>query len=131
VLPESRICLDEAAAARSAQSLERRRFVRAGVDRPAWIHAQDHDLGGRCLNLSVGGALIKFTVSPILPGGVLLRISLATLDQTPAPIVARVIEVHGFRVRIAFDPLPKALARAISREVLAALGLASGKPLPS
>jgi hypothetical protein len=131
VLPANRVCLDEVASAGSPQGLDRRRFVRAEVDRPAWIHAQDHDFGGRCLSLSVGGALIKFSVNPSLPGGVLLRISLATLAQVPTPIVARVVEVYRFRVRVAFDPLPKALARAISVEVLSALRLASSKPMPS
>jgi PilZ domain len=105
----------------SPLSLERRRFVRAGIDQPAMVCLSERDLGGRCLSLSVGGALIKFPTMPVLPRGVLLRLSLPTLDQLAATIAARVIEIFGSRVRVAFDPLPKAVHQAISVEVLSAL----------
>jgi hypothetical protein len=105
----------------SPLSLERRRFVRAGIDRPALVCLAERNLDGRCLSLSVGGALIKFAGSPVLPRGVQLRLTLASLNQVAATIGARVIEVFGSRVRVAFDPLPKSLHQAISVEVLSAL----------
>ena len=121
MLPQTRICLGEFDAASSPLSLERRRFVRAGIDQPATVCLAERNLGGRCLSLSVGGALIRFATSPVLPRGIVLELSLSTLQPGAATLSARVVEVFGSRVRIAFDPLPQALHRAISTEVLAAL----------
>jgi hypothetical protein len=95
--------------------------VRAGIDQPALVCLSERNLDGRCLSLSVGGALIKFTGTPVLPRGVLLRLSLTSLKEVAPTIGARVVEVYGSRVRVAFDPLPRALHQAISVEVLSAL----------
>jgi hypothetical protein len=117
VLPDTRICLGDS----SPLNLERRRFVRAGIDQPALVCLSERNLDGRCLSLSVGGALIKLPSTPSLPRGFLLRLSLASFNQVAATIGARVVEVFGSRIRVAFDPLPKALHQAISTEVLSAL----------
>jgi hypothetical protein len=47
----------------------------------------------------------------------LLYLTLASLDGEPAAILARVVEVSGRKVRVAFDPLPALVASAIAAEI--------------
>lgn len=97
--------------------LERRRFQRWAFDRPAQLSAQEQGVGARCLDLSVGGALLRLQSEVPVPSQVLLYLNLTTLHGAPATILARVVEVSGRKVRVAFDPLPVLVASAIAAEI--------------
>lgn len=97
--------------------LERRRFQRWAIDRPAQLSAQETGIGARCLDVSVGGALLRLQSEVPVPSNVLLYLTLASLDGEPAAILARVVEVSGRKVRVAFDPLPALVASAIAAEI--------------
>lgn len=97
--------------------LERRRFQRWELDRPAQLSAQEQGVGARCLDVSVGGALLRLQSEVSVPSHVLLYLTLSSLDGMPAAILARVVEVSGRKVRVAFDPLPGFVATAIAAEI--------------
>ncbi len=97
--------------------LERRRFQRWELDRPAQVSAQEQGISARCLDLSVGGALLRLQFETPVPPHVLLYLNLSCLQGKPATILARVVEVSGRKVRVAFDPLPVLVASAIATEI--------------
>lgn len=98
--------------------LERRRFARADLSLAAWVSVDEQSVGAHCLNLSAGGALLRLDEPRELPETFLLHLVMPALGDLPVPVIARRIEVAGRRVRLAFDPLPAALAKAIATQLL-------------
>ena len=97
--------------------LERRRFLRSSLDAPARLCAADAAFSARCLDVSLGGALLRLSGATPLPRQILLYLYLDTLGPVPAAILARVVESNGRRLRVAFDPLPGCTAHAIAHEL--------------
>ncbi|MHB8419011.1 MAG: PilZ domain-containing protein [Myxococcales bacterium] len=97
--------------------LERRRFPRWTLDRAARLASEENGLAARCLDVSAGGALLRVQGGPQVPSRVLLYLFLSSLGAVPAAILARVVEIDGTKVRVAFDPLPAFVARAIEAEI--------------
>ncbi len=100
--------------------LERRRFQRWALERPARFSAHERSATGTVRDISAGGALIQLDRAADVPERVLLYLFLSSIDGAPAAILARVVEVRGRRVRVAFDPLPQFVADAIAAEIRAA-----------
>jgi hypothetical protein len=98
---------------------ERRRYPRVDLNLSAFVNIAERSFCARCLSLSAGGALLMLDVSPELPGEFLLHLVMPVLGDLPVPMIARRIEVNGRRVRLAFDPLPAPLAKAVARQLLA------------
>jgi hypothetical protein len=97
--------------------LERRRFQRWELDQPARVSAQEQGVSARCLDVSVGGALLRLQTEVPVPSQVLLYITLSSMPEAPVAILSRVVEVTGRKVRVAFDPLPAFVASAIAAEI--------------
>lgn len=102
-----------------ARGLERRRFPRLDLLLSACINVDEHAFVARCLNLSAGGALLELERPQQLPATFVLHLRLPILGDMPQPVLARRIELYGLRVRLAFDPLPGPLAKAIASQLLA------------
>jgi hypothetical protein len=100
-----------------AVRLERRRFQRWDLDRQATLSAQEQGIPARCLDVSVGGALLRLQAEVPVPSQVLLYLHLSSLPEGLAAVLARVVEVSGRRVRVSFDPLPAYVATALAAEV--------------
>ncbi len=98
---------------------ERRRYPRVDLNLSAFVNIAERSFCARCLSLSAGGALLKLDCSPELPEEFLLHLVMPVLGDLPVPMIARRIEVRGRRVRLAFDPLPGPLAKAVARQLLA------------
>lgn len=98
---------------------ERRRYPRVDLDLSATVNVHDRPFGARCLSLSAGGALLKLDLCLELPEAFLLHLVMPVLGDLPVPMFARRIEVLGRRVRLAFDPLPGPLAKAVASQLLA------------
>jgi hypothetical protein len=98
---------------------ERRRYARVDLNLSAFVNIAERSFCARCVNLSAGGALLKLDSNPELPEEFLLHLVMPVLGDLPVPIIARRIEVMGRRVRLAFDPLPGPLAKAVARQLLA------------
>lgn len=97
--------------------LERRRFQRWDLDRPARLSALEQGFAARCVDVSVGGALLRLEAETPVPAKVLLYLHLSSLPEGPAVVQARVVEVFGRRVRVSFDPLPAYVATALAAEL--------------
>jgi len=98
---------------------ERRRYPRIDLNLSAFVNVAERSFSARCLSLSAGGARLKLDANLELPEEFLLHLVLPVLGDLPVPIIARRIEVMGRRVRLAFDPLPGPLAKAVARQLLA------------
>ncbi len=98
---------------------ERRRYARVELNLPAFVNVAERSFCARCLSLSAGGAMLKLDSSTDLPEEFLLHLVMPVLGDLPVPIIARRVEVMGRRVRLAFDPLPGPLAKAVARQLLA------------
>jgi c-di-GMP-binding flagellar brake protein YcgR len=98
---------------------ERRRFARIDLSLSASVSVSEQSWTARCLNLSAGGALLRLDSERQLPETFLLHLVLPVLGDLPVPIIARRIEVLRCRVRLAFDPLPGPLAKAVASQLLA------------
>lgn len=97
---------------------ERRRFVRMDMSLTASVSVSEQSWHGQCLNLSIGGALLRMESERQLPDTFLLHLVLPIVGDLPVPVIARRIEVLGTRVRLAFDPLPAPLATAVTTQLL-------------
>jgi hypothetical protein len=98
---------------------ERRRYPRIDLNLSAFVNVAEHSFAARCLSLSAGGALLKLHACLELPEEFLLHLILPVLGDLPVPMIARRIEVTGRRVRLAFDPLPGPLSKAVASQLLA------------
>jgi hypothetical protein len=63
--------------------------------------------------------LLRLDTERQLPETFLLHLVMPALGDMPVPVIARRIEVIGRRVRLAFDPLPGPLAKAVASQLLA------------
>ncbi|HUB09000.1 MAG TPA: PilZ domain-containing protein [Myxococcales bacterium] len=97
--------------------LERRRFPRWELDRAARVASDEAGLAARCLDVSAGGALLRLQGRAEIPPRVLVYLFLGSLGDVPAVILARVVSVQGAKLRVAFDPLPAFVARALEAEI--------------
>jgi hypothetical protein len=102
---------------------ERRRYPRVELNLSAFVNVAERSFCARCLSLSAGGALLKLDASLDLPDEFLLHLVMPVLNDLPVPMIARRIEVLGRRVRLAFDPLPGPLAKAVASQLLAKVRL--------
>jgi hypothetical protein len=98
---------------------ERRRYPRVDLNLSAYVNVAERSFCARCVSLSAGGALLGLHSSLDLPEEFLLHLVMPVLGDLPVPIIARRIEVRGRRVRLAFDPLPGPLAKAVASQLLA------------
>jgi hypothetical protein len=101
-----------------SRKLERRRYARMDLSLLASVSVSEQSWSGRCLNLSAGGALLRMDAERQVPETFLLHLVMPALGDLPVPIIARRIEVLGRRVRLAFDPLPPPLAKAVASQLL-------------
>jgi PilZ domain len=97
---------------------ERRRFARVDMNLSASVSVSEQAWHGQCLNLSIGGALLRLEAERQLPDTFLLHLVLPIVGDLPVPVIARRVEVLGTRVRLAFDPLPAPLATAVTSQLL-------------
>jgi hypothetical protein len=100
-------------------NLERRRYPRLDLNLSAFVNIAERSFSARCLSLSAGGARLKLDSTLELPEQFLLHLVMPVLGDLPVPMIARRIEVQGRRVRLAFDPLPGPLAKAVASQLLA------------
>lgn len=107
----------------SPPSLERRRFQRWELNAPARVCAAEVGFAARCLDVSLGGALLRVKDQGSFPRELLVYLYLDSFGAAPVPIVARLVEADGRRLRVAFDPLPAPTAVAITLEVRRGRGL--------
>ena len=99
--------------------LERRRYPRIDVNLSASVSVADRSFSARCLSLSAGGARLELEASVGLPECFLLHLVMPVLGDLAVPMIARRVETRGRRVRLAFDPLPGPLAKAVASQLLA------------
>jgi PilZ domain len=102
-----------------AKGIERRRYPRIDLNLSAYVNVAERSFCARCLSLSAGGALLRLDASLDLPEAFLLHLVMPVLGDLPVPMIARRIEVLSRRVRLAFDPLPGPLAKAVASQLLA------------
>ena len=117
-----------------APEIERRRFQRWPLAARVKLAARESELSARCLDVSLGGALLEIDAQRLdaaLPGQVLLYLTLPT-EAAPLALVARLVERRRRRVRVSFDPLPAEAARALVRAIVATpVSPAASQPLPN
>ncbi|MHB1845216.1 MAG: PilZ domain-containing protein, partial [Deltaproteobacteria bacterium] len=82
------------------RNVERRRFQRWPLAAPAKLAMREREAIGRCLDVSLGGALLEDEAETPLPSQLLLYLTLSTAGATPLAVLARVIEVRRRRVRV-------------------------------
>ncbi|MCP9452111.1 MAG: PilZ domain-containing protein [Nitrospira sp.] len=76
--------------------VERRRHRRVRVGLTSWVRVNAHEVSGRAMDLSLGGAAIE-RVSSIVPGQ---RVTVRLMIPGAAPIVIEEAEVRWVRDRL-------------------------------